>query len=492
LTLGVGLGRAGCLTYHEAFVAQSTREMVAWGDFLMPRLGGLPWLEKPPLIHWLVALTSWVAGGLSEGVARTPSACAALVLALGVTVLGARHFGPLVGQFAGLIQVTTAWTVMRGRLADADMLLACLVTWAIVAFDRVRAGGAGWMRWRWAFFALLGMTSLVKGIGFGAVLVLVVVAALLAWDRDRMVAGSLWWGRGWALAAALALTWPALVVLRQPGALQLWALHVSDRLAARPEHFASEPWWRYVLGILAATLPWAPLALMGAARAFRRAIHDRGGPDRLYWAWAAAPVAVLSLATVRHAHYLIYALPPWSIWSALSLIRIGDRLRARKWSAARIQRAAIGGFAGLGLMYALGFAVLGPWFDRRGIEWAFYAQVARQVPAREAIAFLYDDWDRNPYATPFGAIPHDLGVRLYYLNRPACWRFGVDGLAERPPAGPGEKFAVVGRERDLPALSRLGRVDTVASGPSVRRDRTYRVFQITPRSLAVKGEITRY
>ncbi len=139
LTLGVGLGRSGRLTYHEAFVAQSAREMIASGDLLIPTLGGRPWLEKPPLAIWLVALTGRFVGGVGEAEARLPSAVAAALLIVGVGLVASRRFGPSVGLVAALIQATTAWTVMRGRLAEADMLLACLVTWSLVAFDRLRA-----------------------------------------------------------------------------------------------------------------------------------------------------------------------------------------------------------------------------------------------------------------------------------------------------------------------------------------------------------------
>ena len=79
------------------------------------------------------------------------------------------------------------------------------------------------------------------------------------------------------------------------------------------------------------------------------------------------------------------------------------------------------GFAALGLAYGLGFWLLGPWLDRRGVEWAFYESAARQLPPHAPLVLLYDDWDRNPYESPFGAIPHDLAVRLFYLNRPASW-----------------------------------------------------------------------
>ena len=37
------------LTGHESVLPESTREMLARHDWLVPRLGGEPWLERPPL-----------------------------------------------------------------------------------------------------------------------------------------------------------------------------------------------------------------------------------------------------------------------------------------------------------------------------------------------------------------------------------------------------------------------------------------------------------
>ncbi len=39
---------------------------------------------------------------------------------------------------------------------------------------------------------------------------------------------------------------------------------------------------------------------------------------------------------------------------------------------------------------------------------------------------------------------------------------------------------IIGRDRDRPALERLGRVEVLARGPAVRFDRTYTMFRITP------------
>ena len=142
LGICLGLGTATRLTYHEAFVAQGAREIVASGNWWHPAIGGLPWLEKPPLPFWLVAAVGWCAGEVTPTVARLPSAVAALGLALGVGLLAARRYGSAIGVLAGAVQVTTAWTILRGRLAEADILLACLITWTLLAFDRLRASPA--------------------------------------------------------------------------------------------------------------------------------------------------------------------------------------------------------------------------------------------------------------------------------------------------------------------------------------------------------------
>jgi 4-amino-4-deoxy-L-arabinose transferase-like glycosyltransferase len=569
LTLGIGLGGSGRLTYHEAFVAQAARELIARGAVLVPTIDGRPWLEKPPLAFWLVALLGKIAGGVTETVARVPSAVAATLLALGLACFTARRFGRDVGWLAGLIQASTFWFVVRGRLAEADIVLACLITWTFVAFDRLRTEDSGLrtqdsggmvkgphmvpfaslfrsfsplplgegsgvrgvsglaapefallpghkscpdphlgllpkregasraaptlrvdpvpnppsLLWPLAFFGGLGATALVKGLGFGAVLVGSAVVTTLIWDRDRSTLKALMNGKGWALAGVLAMTWPVLVAVQLPSAVSLWALHVTDRLASHPEHFIGGPWWGYGPAVLGQALPWTPLALMGAWPSLRRAIgkEGRGGVDRLLWAWSVVPVLVLSAATVKNDHYAIHALPPLATWSALGLARVGARLGDRRgWSTGRVRVGAAALFVGLGLACGLGHLGLGPRFDRRGGEWAWCEAIGRELDPSTPLVVLYEDWDRKPYPSPFGPTPHDWAVRLYYLARPASWRQGVDDLAARPPTPDSAPYALLARERDVPSLRKLGRVETLRQGPADRFDREFTLFRITP------------
>ena len=537
LVLVPGLGSSSRLTYHEAFVAQGTREILDSANWAYPTISGLPWLEKPPLPWWLVAVLGRCTGTVNETIARLPSSFAAIGLVLGVAALATRHCGPGIGLLAGSIQATTAWTVTRGRLAEADILLACLVTWAIVAFDRIIVHETGqgtgppsgvpvgrWRLWRWVFFILLGITGLVKGIGFGAALILSIVGALLLWRRDWVSLRRLCIPAGWALTAAITLLWPVLMVAQHGyGALTLWTIHVSHRLIPPrgPGLFAGEPWWEYGLSVFCQALPWTPLAVVGLWQSValiwdrRRAIgRSKNGDlpaagaatDQLLCVWAFIPLALVTLAPVKNAHYAISAQVPWSIWAALAMARLGRLMVLRGYDSQLLLWRTQTGFVMLALGYGVGIWFLGPYLDRHGREWAFYERVSRQIPAGMPLVLLYDDWDRNPYETPFGPIPHDLAVRLFYLGRPASWHRASEMvrtdtqvatkdsvllsplLTNQPwSTSPARPIAVIGRHRDLPMLRQLGQIEIIARGPSVRPDREYYLFRLAPRMASVSS-----
>jgi 4-amino-4-deoxy-L-arabinose transferase-like glycosyltransferase len=535
LVLLPGLGSSGRLTYHEAFVAQGAREMLASGEWRYPTIGGLPWLEKPPLPWWLVATVGYGVGMVNETVARFPSALAAMGLVIGIGTLAARHYGAHIGLLAGAIQATTAWTAIRGRLAEADILLGCVVVWAIVAFDRLRSTQTSestvdtdivtkvWYRWRWIFLILLGISALVKGIGFGAVLILVVVGGILVWERDGRALIQLWTPYGWALAAILALAWPLFIVAEHGQvALSLWKTHVWARLV--PEEgvatFAGESLGEYTAALIAQTLPWTPFTVVGAWYSLQRALgytyrsesyfgsRRSAGVvtgDRLLWVWAVVPLSLLTLARVRNAHYAISTQAPWSIWAALALASWATALYRAGYNRQILLRTVQIGFIALGITYGCSFWLLGPWLNRRGTEWAFYEAVGQKVPAKMHLALFYDDWDRNPYSTPFGSIPHDLAVRLFYLGRSVCWHIGPSlswptkhalgkcsesSLALHAPylseTTSADGFAVIGRDQDIPVLGGVGQVEVILQGPNMRRDRMYTLFHVTPKSSEVR------
>ena len=79
MALGVALVRTSELPLidrDEGRYAEGAREMLASGDWLVPRLFGVPYLEKPPLFFWLTAASCGLVG-VDELGARLVSALGA-------------------------------------------------------------------------------------------------------------------------------------------------------------------------------------------------------------------------------------------------------------------------------------------------------------------------------------------------------------------------------------------------------------------------------
>ena len=84
----------------EGLYASIAREMLTRGDWLVPRVDGIPYLEKPPLYFWLTAGTMAVVGS-SEWVVRLWSALSALGSVLLTWRIGRRLYGSVAGLAAG-------------------------------------------------------------------------------------------------------------------------------------------------------------------------------------------------------------------------------------------------------------------------------------------------------------------------------------------------------------------------------------------------------
>src|ERR1043165_2900249 len=67
------LGRHPLSNPDEGRYAEIPREMIASGDWVTPRLNGVPYFEKPPLGYWCVAVSQKVFGPSEWSVRLVPS-----------------------------------------------------------------------------------------------------------------------------------------------------------------------------------------------------------------------------------------------------------------------------------------------------------------------------------------------------------------------------------------------------------------------------------
>ncbi|HWP59742.1 MAG TPA: glycosyltransferase family 39 protein [Candidatus Acidoferrales bacterium] len=342
------LAGARTLTFHEGLVAVVAREMVASGDWIVPRFGGVPRLEKPPLAAWLVAGLSRVTGGVDEWTARLPAALSGLLLVCLIGSWGIRWYGRRAGLLAAVVQSTTVYTITQARLGEVDMTLCLLTTAALFLVATEHADEPkpmGHLRWI-AFYLFVGISWLGKFIA-GPVLVLVPAAIyLLVRDGARGLVRLLN-PIGAMCFSALVAFWPALVAREIP---QAWATWHDEIVGRSLGAMGREPPWYYFYAILWLMLPWTPATIAALPQSWRRGWKEGETRERFLWTWFLGQLALLSLSAFKHQHYIIPALPALSLMTGRWLdgaLASGARLNSRGLS----RRAAVAGMivlAGIG------------------------------------------------------------------------------------------------------------------------------------------------
>jgi 4-amino-4-deoxy-L-arabinose transferase-like glycosyltransferase len=202
----------------DAVQAQIARNMLASGDFVTARLDGIPYLEKAPLIYWLIA-GSFKVFGATDWAARIPMVLAALALAWLTTAFGMWAFGRRAGLYAGLCISTCFGLFLFTRILIPDVMLTSSIALSMWAFLRAIDDAEPLQRW-WAFVlaASLGTSLLFKslvGVVFpvaGALIYLAVTRQLFqakVWRALHPISGLL-------VALLIAAPWHVLASLRNP------------------------------------------------------------------------------------------------------------------------------------------------------------------------------------------------------------------------------------------------------------------------------------
>ncbi len=315
-------------------------EMWTRGDFLVPRLNGQPYSDKPPLLFWLMN-AGWGVFGVNEWWPRLiPSLFALLNLFL--TAALARRLWPdrpAVYRAAPAVLVgLLLWSVYTGMLMF-DMLVACFVLLALLGLHAAwtRGGRLPWLQ----VGAAMGLGLLAKGPA--ALLAPLIVAVLAPWWGGRKPGARWWLGLAAALVAgaAIALAW-ALPAAQAGGPKYAEAILFSQTEERVVNSFAHRrAWWWYVAMLPVLLFPysvWPPLwRAMGRLRA-----ADAG--MRFCLAWALPALVVFSAVSGKQPHYLLPLLPAVALLGARLLddpAPAPRRLHALPASAALLLVAAI-------------------------------------------------------------------------------------------------------------------------------------------------------
>jgi 4-amino-4-deoxy-L-arabinose transferase-like glycosyltransferase len=312
----------------EADYAGVAHAMNASGDYLVPRLFGRLFADKPPLAEWLTALAFRVFGE-REWAGRLPhvllaSGCAVLVLLLGERMLGARGSAAAAAFFASSLLF-----VVYGRLLLTDSALLFFTLLAILGFARVLAGRGGWETAVGAG-AALGLAVLSKGpVAFLSPGLFVL--GFLAGGGARSERTLLRLSLALAICLAVAAPWFWLAAQATGGAAvrSFWVRENVDRFLA-PMQGHRAPALSVLLVAWLGFFPWSG-ALLGLSRpGFLRRRPEQWG----LMAWAGGVLIFFALARTKLPHYILPALPALALLVAGGFPQTAARLRTAAWASA--------------------------------------------------------------------------------------------------------------------------------------------------------------
>ena len=202
----------------DAVQAQIARNMLDSGDWVIAHLDGVPYIEKSPVIYWLIAI-SYRIFGVHDWAARIPVALAAVLLAWVACRYGRWAFGERAGYYAGVVLATCVGLFLFTRIQIPDVMLTLSVCLAFWAFQRATdPEEAHSSLWAAVLAASLGVGVMLKGLialvlpGGGIFLYLGLTTQLFSremWKRLRVVSGA-------AIFLAIAAPWHILATLRMP------------------------------------------------------------------------------------------------------------------------------------------------------------------------------------------------------------------------------------------------------------------------------------
>jgi 4-amino-4-deoxy-L-arabinose transferase-like glycosyltransferase len=307
----------------EGRYAEIPREMLSGGDWVIPHLDGLDYIEKPPLQYWATA-TMYRLFGVSEFAARLYTALTALGTVALVGLLGTRLGGRDTGWRAAAIASGMVMMVVLGQLVTLDMSLTFYMTASMTGFVLAQQANDSRPKWMLMAWIAAALGVLTKGLVAAAIPAAVLVIYSLC-SRDFTPWRKL--NLAWGLPVFLGLTvpWHWLAALRRHDFLQFFFVHEHFARYLTPIADREESWWFFGMVFLIGTVPWTVPALRVLVSGWRGGGRGHGAgtpgdgagspfrPTFFLWIWVLFVCVFFSLSDSKLMPYILPAMPALAV-----------------------------------------------------------------------------------------------------------------------------------------------------------------------------------
>ncbi|MCU6433230.1 glycosyltransferase family 39 protein [Undibacterium sp. Jales W-56] len=331
--VGAGLGSYAILDNNEGLYAEISREMLQSGDWrqwIIPHLNGLVYMEKPPLLYWLTAL-SFAVFGESEWAARLVPALSSLSCVGLILWFGGQLQRTQTARLAALMFVSGLGVTAMSRTLMFDMLLTCLLTASLMwAYFFVTLKERRALCYSYAFLALAVLAKgFVAGVLFCAVTGCFVMTQSSSVRKLLANVSQFFDKKAIGVFLLIALPWHVVASLIEP--IFAWFYFINEHVLRflgkrEPHDYYAGAWWYYLPRMVIYLFPWSFLL---AGIFFAKRVNQIHKPLQwfLSFAWI-MPVLFFSNSSAKANYYLVAVMPLASFQLA---ILFEDRQYGGRW-----------------------------------------------------------------------------------------------------------------------------------------------------------------
>jgi 4-amino-4-deoxy-L-arabinose transferase-like glycosyltransferase len=313
----INLGGSPLVDGNEAVLARVAKEIYQHAteiaEWLFPTLLNEPYLDRPPLIHVMVAGLYAIAG-VNEFTTRLPGAVLAAISVLLLYQVGREIFiVRLPALFSALIYLTCLPVLRMGRLAMLDGPLLCfgiLTIWAVLRSRRDL---------RWALVVGIGLGAVGLTHGFFCLPLGAIAILFLAWDTPRLL-GSIYLWSGISLGLAPLFVWYTAQWYHHPELHDFATTIALLTSRVTPTSWQELPSWRnHLLLLLQYFVPWS-LMFYGGLKLARENLH--WGWAKLIVVWSGIYAIAMLISLTSQSWYFLMLYPALALAGGAQLDQI--------------------------------------------------------------------------------------------------------------------------------------------------------------------------
>ena len=324
------LFRPGLLDDADSVHAEASREMVLSGDWVTLHVDGIRYLEKAPLMYWVVA-GAFKIFGVGEWQVRLPLALGVLGMMGCAFSFGKRAFGNEGGLYAALILGTAPGIYIFTRFMIPDVWVVVWLTASLYLFLAAyeQETPSRWVCWGLAVAVALNvLTKSLIGLAFPVMIIFVFL--LLTGELRKLAKMRLFSSA--VVFLAVAAPWHVQAAIRNPGEpigpqkgflwFYFWNEQFMRYLNKRiPHDYGKVPLLIFYALLLLWIIPWCAFLfpvireIPTRVRGWRAGLDARARANLFFGVWGVLIILFFSFSS-RQEYYSLPAIPALGLLTA--------------------------------------------------------------------------------------------------------------------------------------------------------------------------------